>query len=113
MTLYVCNKIADYWNRKDFTLDHPIIDYISRDRFQELYMRVRLAGSEAKGPYAKAGFILLFLLAYLLILASFRSRHLAPIYKTLIYKSGSLEETLQWTKLWYDFRVEQRRLPLS
>jgi hypothetical protein len=40
---------------------------MSRDRFQELYMRVRLAGSEVKGLYAKAGFILLFLLAHLLI----------------------------------------------
>jgi hypothetical protein len=76
-------------------------------------MRVRLAGSEAQGPYAKAGFILLFLLTHLLILASFRSRHLAPIYKTSIYEFGSLEETLQWMKLWYDLRVEQKRLPLS
>jgi hypothetical protein len=58
-------------------------------------MRVRLVGSEAKGPYVKVGFILLFLLAYLLILVLFRSRHLAPIYKTSIYESGSLEETLQ------------------
>jgi Transposase IS4 len=67
MTLYVCNEIADYWDRNDFTPNHPITHYMSRDRFQELYMRVRLAGSEAKGPYAKAGFILLFLLAHLLI----------------------------------------------
>jgi hypothetical protein len=57
-------------------------------------MRVRLVGSEVKGLYVKAGFILLFLLVYLLIIASFKSRHLAPIYKTLIYKFGSLEETL-------------------
>jgi hypothetical protein len=57
-------------------------------------MRVRLAGKEVEGPYAKVGFILLFLLLYLLILALFRSRHLAPTYKTLIYESGSLEETL-------------------
>jgi hypothetical protein len=62
-------------------------------------MRVRLAGKEVEGPYAKVGFILLFLLLYLLILALFRSRHLAPTYKTLIYESGSLEETWQWTKL--------------
>jgi hypothetical protein len=26
---------------------------MSRNRFQELYMRVRLAGKEAEGPYAK------------------------------------------------------------
>jgi Transposase IS4 len=84
MTLYVCNEIADYWNIKDFTPNHPITDYMSRDRFQELYMRVRLAGTEAEGPYAKVSFILLFLLTYLLILASFRSIYLAHIYKTSI-----------------------------
>jgi hypothetical protein len=56
-------------------------------------MRVRLAKSEAQGLYIKAGFILLFLLAHLLILMSFKSRHLAPIYKTLIYESRGLEET--------------------
>jgi hypothetical protein len=84
MTLYVCNKIADYWNMKDFTPNYPITDYMSRDRFQELYMRVRLAGTEAEGPYAKVSFILLFLLTYLLILASFRSIYLAHIYKTSI-----------------------------
>jgi hypothetical protein len=76
-------------------------------------MRVRLAKKEAKGPYAKVSFILLFLLAYLLILASFRSRNLAPIYKTLIYESGSLGETLQWMKLLYDLKAEQKRQPLS
>ena len=53
MTLFVCNKIADYWNTKDFTPNHPISDYMSRDRFQELYIRVRLAGSKAIGPYAR------------------------------------------------------------
>jgi hypothetical protein len=57
-------------------------------------MRVRLVKKEVKGPYAKVGFILLFLLIYLLILASFRSRHLAPIYKTSIYEFKSLGETL-------------------
>jgi hypothetical protein len=76
-------------------------------------MRVHLARKEVKGPYAKVSFILLFLLTHLLILASFRSRHLAPIYKTSIYEFGSLEETLRWTRLSYGLRVEQRRLPLS
>jgi hypothetical protein len=57
-------------------------------------MRVRLAKKEVKGLYIKVSFILLFLLAYLLILASFKSRNLALIYKTLICKSRSLKETL-------------------
>jgi hypothetical protein len=57
-------------------------------------MRVRLAKKEVKGLYAKVSFILLFLLIHLLILASFRSRHLAPIYKTSIYEFRSLRETL-------------------
>jgi hypothetical protein len=53
MTLYICNEIADYWNTKDFTPEHPISAYMSRNRFQELHMRVRAHGKEAKGPYAK------------------------------------------------------------
>lgn len=53
MTLIVCNEISDYWNTKDFSPIHPISSYMSRDRFQELHMRVRLHGDEAKGPYAK------------------------------------------------------------
>jgi hypothetical protein len=57
-------------------------------------MRVRLAKKEVKGLYIKVSFILLFLLVYLLILASFKSRNLALIYKTLICKSRSLKETL-------------------
>jgi hypothetical protein len=84
MTLYVINEILDYWDTSSFTPDYSITSYMSRNRFQELYIRVRLAGSEAEGPYAKVSFILLFLLTHLLILASFRSTYLAYIYKTLI-----------------------------
>jgi hypothetical protein len=57
-------------------------------------MRVRLAKKEVEGLYVKVGFILLFLLTHLLILVSFRSRYLAPIYKTSIYEFRSLGETL-------------------
>ena len=57
MTLYVCNEISDYWDTKDFTPIHPICKEISRDRFQELHMRVRLAGKEAIGPYAKVSLL--------------------------------------------------------
>jgi hypothetical protein len=53
ITLFVCNEISDYWNTKDFTPDYPISAYISRDRFQELHICVRLTGSEAIGPYAR------------------------------------------------------------
>jgi hypothetical protein len=59
MTLIVCNEIADYWSTKDFMPVHPISSYMSRDRFQELHMRVRLHGEEARGPYAKVSKALL------------------------------------------------------
>jgi hypothetical protein len=53
MTLYTCNEISDYWDTKDFTPTYPISKEMTRDRFQELHMRVRLARKEASGPYAK------------------------------------------------------------
>jgi hypothetical protein len=53
MTLHIDNEIADYWNTKDFTPNYCISSFMSRDRFQELHMRFRLAGPEAKGPYEK------------------------------------------------------------
>ena len=53
MTLHVENEISDYWTTKDFAPRHPITSYISRDRFQELHMRVRFHGKEAEGPYTK------------------------------------------------------------
>jgi hypothetical protein len=56
MTLYVCNEISDYWDTRDFTPIHPIAKEMSRNCFQELHIRVRLAGKEAKGPYAKVSF---------------------------------------------------------
>jgi hypothetical protein len=54
MTLYKDNEIADYWTTKEMTPNHPITKYLSRDRFQELHMRVRFHGEEEKGPYTKA-----------------------------------------------------------
>jgi len=53
MTIYVCNEISNYWDICNFSPKHLIAKEMSRDRFQELYMRVRLAGRDAKGPYAK------------------------------------------------------------
>jgi hypothetical protein len=54
MTLHEDNKIADYWTTKDMTPDHPITKYMSRDRFQELHVRVRFHREEEEGPYEKA-----------------------------------------------------------
>ncbi len=53
MTLYKDNEIADYQSTKDMTPKHLITQYLSRDRFQELYMRVRFHGKEDKGAYKK------------------------------------------------------------
>jgi hypothetical protein len=40
MTLVVMNEISDYWNISNQTPDHLIINHISRNRFQELYIQV-------------------------------------------------------------------------
>ena len=53
MTLYVCNKLSNYWDTKEFTPMHPILKEMQRDRFQELHMRVQLAGKDAIRPFAK------------------------------------------------------------
>jgi hypothetical protein len=46
MTLHVDNEITDYWTTKDMTPKYPITKYLSRDRFQELHIRVRFHGEE-------------------------------------------------------------------
>jgi hypothetical protein len=51
MTIYVCNEISDYWDTCNFSLKHLIAKEMSKDKFQELYMRVRLARRDVKGPY--------------------------------------------------------------
>jgi Transposase IS4 len=53
ITLYMDNKISDYWSTKDIAPKHPITKYLSRDRFQELYMRMQFHRKEAKGLYKK------------------------------------------------------------
>ena len=53
MTLYIDNEIADYWSTKYMTPEHPITKYLSRDRFQELHIRVRLHREEEEGAYEK------------------------------------------------------------
>jgi hypothetical protein len=73
MTLYVCNEISDYWDTKEFTPMYPISKEMSRNRFQELHMRVRLAGKEAVGPYARVSLCIPLLLRTLINIPSFRS----------------------------------------
>jgi hypothetical protein len=53
MTLVVFNEIFDYWNTTSIMPTHEITKWIARDRFQELYIRVRLAGMGIEGVYAK------------------------------------------------------------
>ena len=53
ITLYVQNEISDYWIKGNFTPYHDVIQKMPRNRFQELYMRVRLAETGTKGAYAK------------------------------------------------------------
>jgi hypothetical protein len=62
MSLHVENEIADYWNTKDMTPEHPITKFLSRNRFQELHMRMRFYGNQEQGPYAKVAPRSLFIL---------------------------------------------------
>jgi hypothetical protein len=65
MTLHEDNEIADYWSIKNMVPEYPITKYLSRDRFQELHMRVRFHGEEAQGPYEKVTNNSLFLCLFL------------------------------------------------
>lgn len=42
MTLFAMDDIADYWSTHPLFPQHPITQYISRNRFQELHMRYRV-----------------------------------------------------------------------
>ena len=53
ITLYVKNEIVDYQKVKGFVPLYLISKTISRDRFEELYIRIRLASNKVKGPYKK------------------------------------------------------------
>jgi hypothetical protein len=53
MTYNIQYEISDYWSDKDYMAYYDITKYMARDRFQELHMRVRLAGDEASGPYQR------------------------------------------------------------
>jgi hypothetical protein len=70
MTLHVDNEISDYWKTTKFSPIHPIQSYMSRDRFQELHIRVRFHREEAEGPYEKVANNSLFLSLFLLKLAN-------------------------------------------
>lgn len=43
MTLFPLDEIADYWSTHELYPRHRIMQYISRNRFQELHMRFRVA----------------------------------------------------------------------
>jgi hypothetical protein len=43
MTLFPMDKVADYWNSHKLFPRHVITQYMSRNRFQELHMRYRVA----------------------------------------------------------------------
>ena len=53
ITLHIENEISDYWKTSNLSPVHLIRKYISRDRFQELYMYVRFHREEEKGLYKK------------------------------------------------------------
>jgi hypothetical protein len=53
MTLHVLNEISDYWDTSKNTLTHDFTKLMPKNRFQELYIRVRLARMDANGAYAK------------------------------------------------------------
>ena len=53
MTLHVDNEIANYWNTRNFTPLYPIASYMSRDRFQELYIHMRFYRNQEQGLYEK------------------------------------------------------------
>jgi hypothetical protein len=48
------------------TLEYLITKYLSRNRFQELYMRVRFYGEEEEGLYEKVANNSLFLCLFLI-----------------------------------------------
>jgi hypothetical protein len=43
MTLFPMDEVADYWSSNKLFPQHRIIQYMSRNRFQELHMRYRVA----------------------------------------------------------------------
>jgi hypothetical protein len=53
MSLHVDNEIADYWITKDMIPEYLITKYLSRNRFQELHIRMRFHGNQEQGPYEK------------------------------------------------------------
>ena len=48
MTLFPMDEIADYWSSNKLFPQYSIIQYMSRNRFQELHMRYRVASAEHK-----------------------------------------------------------------
>jgi hypothetical protein len=43
MTLFAMDDVADYWSTHSLFPKHPITQYMTRDRWQELHMRYKVA----------------------------------------------------------------------
>ena len=87
MSLYMDNEITDYWAIKDMIPKHLITKYLSRNRFQELHIRIRFHGNQEQGLYEKVANSLPFSCPFYLKLANklpSRLKLLVHISKTLI-----------------------------
>ncbi len=82
ITLYIENEISNYQKTLDNSLIYLIQEYISRNRFQELYIRIRFYRPEVKAVYRKA-YTPLSLLSYLYSLiyaqVDLLSRHIQEV----------------------------------
>jgi hypothetical protein len=57
MTLFIQNKISDYWDKRKITPTHHITKHMNRNQYQELHMRFRLALPKETSPYARVRFL--------------------------------------------------------
>jgi hypothetical protein len=64
MTLYMENEIPDYWNRQPAIPDHSISRYITRDRFQELYICSGAQNQELRVLTREFVILLLLIISY-------------------------------------------------
>jgi hypothetical protein len=60
MILYIENKIADYWNISRNIPFYPISKYITKNRFQELYICFKYIKLGIKGPYTRVNYYFVF-----------------------------------------------------
>lgn len=53
MTLFPMDEIADYWSTNEAFPSHPITTLMTRDRFQELRMRYRVAPPRTRDLFGR------------------------------------------------------------